>query len=72
VVGQTVQELDKLNILAGQGFMHLLLYNMPVKQLKQVSVVFTQVLHGAVQSIQVFDKASEYNPTPQSSLHSLV
>jgi hypothetical protein len=49
VAGQSVQVLERLNILSGHGSIHVFPNNIPVKQLKHVLVVLTQVLQGAVQ-----------------------
>jgi len=43
-----------LYIFAGHWVKHTLLYKIPVKQLRQVFVVFVQVLHGNVQAIHVW------------------
>lgn len=55
-LGQVWQVFVSLYILAGHCVKHTLLYSMPVKQLKQVFVVFVHVLHGDVQDIQVWLK----------------
>jgi hypothetical protein len=49
VAGQSVQVFERLNILSGHGSMHIFPNKIPVKQLKHVFVVLTQVLQGAVQ-----------------------
>ncbi len=61
-VGQSLHMLVSLYILVGHSLIHRLLYNMPVKQLRQVFVVFEHVLHGAVHEMQVWFMYSSYRP----------
>jgi hypothetical protein len=55
-VGQSVHTLVLLNILAGHSLEQLLLNKIPVRQLKQVFVVFVHVAQGEVQAIHVLFK----------------
>lgn len=56
--GQAVQMPDKGNSLSGQVPTHFELDMYPVVQLRQVVDVFTQVLQGEVQPMQVCETRS--------------